>query len=43
MWEDEPSTERYGAERKRLHKLYKHRERELEKADWEEEEYDNTL
>ena len=36
--EDGRTYEQYEAEQERLHRLYKRREREMEKADWEEED-----
>ncbi len=37
-WEDGYTYDDYEAEQERLHRLYKRREREMEKADWEEED-----
>ena len=37
-WEDGYTYDAYEAEQERLHRLYKRREREMEKADWEEED-----
>lgn len=45
-WEDGPTFEEYDAEygeNGRLHRLNKRRQRDLEKADWEEEENEYTL
>lgn len=42
-WEDGYTYEQYEAEQERLHRLNKRRQRDFEKADWEEEENGYTL
>lgn len=42
-WEDDCTHDVYEAEQERLHRLYKRRQRELEKEDWEEKEDEYTL
>lgn len=41
--EDGRTYEQYEAEQERLHRLYKRKQKELEKADWEEKEDEYTL
>lgn len=41
IWEDENIAKEL--EQKRSHKLYKRKQKELEKADWEEKEDEYTL